>query len=349
MTLTEAIQHVVAGRDLDEAAAEQVAGAIMVGGGTPAQLAALLVGLRLKGETVAEITGFVRAMRRGARAVPVECADLVDTCGTGGDGSGTFNISTAAAFVAAGAGCRVAKHGNRSISSRCGSADVLRQLGVEIEMPPEAAARCIAEIGVAFLFAPRYHPAAQHVAAVRAEIGVRTIFNIIGPLLNPAGARRQVLGVYDRRLVEPLGQVLGRLGAEHCLVVHGEDGLDEITLSGRTFVAELRDGRVRCLVVQPEDCGLGRAARDALRGGDVEANARIVREVLDGRRGAARDVVLLNAGAAIYVAGRAASLGEGVRRAAESIDSGRARAVLEALIARSRETGQRGAAVGGPA
>jgi anthranilate phosphoribosyltransferase len=336
MTVAEAIQLAINGRDLSEAQAAEVAAEIMAGKVTPAQIAALLVALRAKGESVEEITGFVRAMRQGALPAPARSDNLVDTCGTGGDRSGTFNISTVSALVAAGAGCKVAKHGNRSISSSCGSADVLQSLGVNIEMSPEDSARCIDEIGVGFLFAPQYHPGARHAAGPRREIGVRTVFNMLGPLLNPAGARRQLMGVYDRTLTEPIAQVLQRLGSVHCLVVHGEDGLDEITLAGRTFVTELRNNAVRSFTVCPGDFGVAEAELDALRGGDAHANARIAREVLDGEPGPARDVVLLNAGASIYAGGQADSIGAGVRRAAESIDSGSARAKLAALVARSR-------------
>jgi anthranilate phosphoribosyltransferase len=335
MTLQQAIRKVVEGRGLTEDQAASVAYAIMGGRATPSQIAALLIGLRIKGESVEEITGFVRAMRQGATPAPARSDNLVDTCGTGGDDSGTFNISTVSAFVAASAGCKVAKHGNRSISSRCGSADVLQALGVNVEMPPERTARCIDEIGVGFLFAPQYHPGARHAATPRREIGVRTIFNMLGPLLNPAGAKRQLLGVYDRKLVEPIAQVLQRLGSTHCLVVHGEDGLDELTLAGKTFVAELKDGVVRTFTVSPEELGVSAAERDALQGGDAESNARITRAVLDGEPGPARDVVLLNAGAAIYVAARAPSIAAGVRHAAEAIDSGLARATLDALITES--------------
>ena len=336
MAVVEAIQLAIAGQHLGEGQAAAVATEIMAGKATPAQIAALLVALRAKGESVEEITGFVRAMRLGAVPAPARSDNLVDTCGTGGDRSGTFNISTVSGFVAAGAGCKVAKHGNRSISSSCGSADVLQSLGVNIEMSPEDSAGCIDEIGVGFLFAPQYHPGARHAAGPRREIGVRTVFNMLGPLLNPAGARRQLMGVYDRSLTEPVAQVLQRLGSVHCLVVHGEDGLDEITLAGRTFVTELRNDALRSFTVCPGDFSLADAELDTLRGGDAQANARIVREVLDGEPGPTRDVVLLNAGASIYVGGRADSIGEGIQRAAESIDSCSARAKLEALVACSR-------------
>lgn len=339
MTVAEAIQLAIDRHDLSEEEAAAVAAEIMAGNATAAQIAALLVALRVKGESVDEITGFVRAMRQGARSAPARSDNLVDTCGTGGDRSGTFNISTVSAFVAAGAGCKVAKHGNRSVSSSCGSADVFIALGVNVEMPPEDSARCIDEIGVGFLFAPQYHPGARHAAGPRREMGVRTIFNVLGPLLNPAGARRQLMGVYDRRLTEPVAQVLHRVGSVHCLVVHGEDGLDEITLSGRTSVTELNNGTIRSFVVSPGEFGIAAAEADTLRGGSVEDNARIVRELLDGKPGPTRDVVLLNAGATIYVGGQADSIAAGVHQAAESIDSGRAGAKLDALVARSRESG----------
>jgi anthranilate phosphoribosyltransferase len=278
-------------------------------------------------------------MRRGATPAPARSDNLVDTCGTGGDRSGTFNISTVSAFVAAGAGCKVAKHGNRSVSSSCGSADVLAALGVNVEMRPEQSAGCIDEVGVGFLFAPQYHPGARHAAGPRREIGVRTIFNLLGPLLNPAGARRQLMGVYDRSLTDRIAQVLNRVGSLHALVVHGEDGLDEITLTGRTFVSEVRGGTTRSFVISPADFGLEIVKADALRGGSVEDNARIAGEVLGGKTGPTRDVVLLNAGAAIHVGGQADSISEGVRMAAESIDSGRAREALNALVARGSDTG----------
>lgn len=333
MTINKAIQILLDRHSLSEGEASMVASEIMVGIATPAQIAALLIALRIKGETVEEITGFVRAMRNGSTRVAAKSENIVDTCGTGGDRSGTFNISTVSAFVAAGAGCKVAKHGNCSISSRCGSADVLSALGVNIEMSPEQAADCIDDIGIGFLFAPQYHPGARHAAGVRREIGVRTIFNMIGPLLNPAGARRQVLGVYDRRLTVPIARVLQRLGSEHCLIVHGEHGLDEFTVCGRTYVTELRDGEIFSYSVRPETFGLEPAAPEALLGGDAKENAAITRAVLDGRLGPRRDVVLLNAGAAIYAAGLADSLVEGVHRAALAIDDGSAGAALQALVA----------------
>jgi len=338
MTVPDAIRCTVAGRSLSEQQAAGVAEAIMDGQATPAQIAALLVALRMKGETLEEILGFAWSMRRRATPVPLApCDELLDTCGTGGDAAGTFNISTVAAFVAAGAGCKVAKHGNRSNSSRCGSSDVLEALGVNTQMSPEQTARCIERIGVGFLFAPQYHPGARHAAGPRAEIGVRTIFNAIGPLVHPAGARRQLVGIYDAKLTEPIAEVLGRLGALHGLVVHGEDGLDEITITGATCVSELRDGNVKNYTLRPEDFGVPRGRPEDLRGGEPQDNARIAREVLSGRPGPPREVVLLNAGAAIFVGGKAASIAEGVARAREAIDSGRAMAKLEALLAASRE------------
>ncbi len=331
MTLQDAIQHVVAGRHLSESAARDVATLIMEGEATPSQIAALLVGLRMKGESVDEIAGFVRAMRAKATPVPVEFDELIDTCGTGGDGSGTFNISTVAAFVAAGAGCKVAKHGNRSVSSRCGSAEVLERLGVDIEQSPQETADNIRDIGLGFLFAPMYHGATRHAVTPRREIGVRSIFNIAGPLTHPAGAKRQVMGVFDGDLTEPLACVLRNLGSVHCLVLHGDDGLDEITLDAPTRISELKDGEVRTFRVTPEDLGLDRVPLDQLQGGDLDENARIATSVLRGEKSPAREIVLANAGAAIYVGGRAESLREGVVRAAESIDSGQALAILEAL------------------
>ena len=326
-----AIRKVADGQSLTQQEAFSAASAIMDGQATSAQIAALLIALRVKGETAEEISGFARAMRQGATPLPLPPEGLVDTCGTGGDGSGTFNISTVSAFVAAGAGCQVAKHGNRSISSRCGSADVLRALGVDIEAPPETTARCIEQIGVGFLFAPLYHQSMKHAAGPRREIGVRSIFNILGPLANPAGAKRQLLGVFKRELTETLARVLHTLGSVHCLVVHGEDGLDEITLMGSTYVSELRDGRVRSYTLTPEDLGLERAKPEQVAGGEPEANAQVMLDVLKGKPGPTRDIVLLNAAAVIHVGGRAGSLPEGVEQAAESVDSGRALRALEAL------------------
>jgi anthranilate phosphoribosyltransferase len=333
MSMQAAIRHVVDGRHLTEAAARAAATTIMDGTATVAQIAGLLVALRAKGESTDEIVGFALAMRERAEHLDAP-ADVIDTCGTGGDGRGTFNISTIAALVAAGAGCRVAKHGNRAVSGRCGSAEVLEALGVPIDVEPAEASALLERIGIAFLFAPRYHPAARQAAVPRREIGVRSIFNIVGPLTNPAGARRQLVGVFDARLVETVAHVLARLGAERALVVHGSDGIDEITLTGPSRVAELDErGDVRVMDLDPRPFGFRTCAPEDLQGGDSRANARIARGVLDGRPGPARDVVLINAGAAIHVAGRAPTLAEGIERARESIDSGRARARLDGLAA----------------
>ncbi len=326
----DAIRDAVDGRDLDAARARAVAGAIMEGRATQAQIAGLLVALRMKGETVDEIAGFARAMRERATVVDRGGLDVVDTCGTGGDALGTFNVSTVCAFVVAGAGVPVAKHGNRSVSSRCGSAEVLEALGVGIDAGPREAARRLQETGLAFLFAPNYHRATRHAVGPRREVGTRSIFNLVGPLTNPAGARRQLMGVFRGDLTEDLAQVLRRLGSERALVVHGEDGLDEISIAAATRVSELRDGAVRTYTLTPESLGLSRATLDDVRGGGPATNARIALEILAGEPGPARDLVLLNAGAAIYVGGGAPTIAAGLARAERSIDGGAARAALEA-------------------
>lgn len=337
MTTADAIKRLVARQNLSEAEAAAVLNRLMAGEATPAQVGALLVALRMKGETLDEITGFVRAAREGATHVPVQNPDdCIDTCGTGGDGLGTFNISTAAAFVAAGAGCKVAKHGNRSNLSQSGSADVLEALGVNVHMPPAVAARCIETVGVAFLFAPDYHPGARHVVGPRKEIGVRTIFNAMGPLVNPSGCRRQLMGVYDANLTEPVANVLGRLGSMHVLIVNAEDGLDEISINAATRVSELRDGSVKTYTITPEDFAVPRAPLAAIAGGNPAYNAGLIRDVLAGEKGPPRDIVQLNAGAAIYAASRAASIGDGVQRAGESIDRGLAQKALDGLIRQGR-------------
>ena len=330
LVIRAAIRRAVEGQHLDEAEAEAAASSILDGAATPAQIAGLLVALRAKRETVDEILGFARALRaRAARVTAPE--DVVDTCGTGGDGKGTFNISTVAALVAAGAGCRVAKHGNRAVSGRCGSAEVLEALGVPVDVDADAAGRLLERVGIAFLFAPRFHAGARVAAGPRRELGVRSVFNIVGPLANPAGVRRQVVGVFDAALVETVARVLGRLGAERALVVHGADGLDEITLTGPSHVAALDEHGLRVSEIDPRDFGFACCAPEDLEGGGPEENARIARDVLEGRRGPARDVVLLNAAAAIHVAGRAPSLATGIEQAREAIDDGRALAKLEAL------------------
>ena len=306
---------------------------IMSGEVTSAQIAGILVGLRVKKETIGEISGAAFVMREFATKVPVSKRDhLVDTCGTGGDAAHTFNISTASAFVAAAAGARVAKHGGRSVSSTCGSADVLETLGVNLNLTPEQVAHCVDSIGIGFMFAPNFHGAMKYAAPVRKELGIRTLFNVLGPLTNPAGAENQVLGVFHPDLVGIQARVLQRLGSRHVLVVNGSDGLDEITLSGPTLVSELKDGEVSEYSVTPEDFGFAPAPLETLRVSDREGAKAMLLEVLDDRPGPARDIVCLNAGAAIYVSGLSASLHDGVRKAAETIASGAARNKLTQLI-----------------
>jgi anthranilate phosphoribosyltransferase len=326
------LAKVIGGGELQPDEARGAFEAIMDGQVPAARMAAFLVALRLRGETVAEIAAFARVMRERVTRVRSDHPETLDTCGTGGDGAGTFNISTLAALVAAGAGVPVAKHGNRSVSSRCGSADLLQGLGVRIETDVATVERCLREAGIGFLFAPALHGAMRHAAAVRRELGVRTVFNLLGPLTNPAGARRQLLGVYDPAWVEPLAQVLRELGAERAMVVHG-GGLDEIALHGGTRVAELRDGAVRTYTLAPEDAGLQRAALDTIAGGEVGENVGIAEAILRGERGPRRDVVVLNAAAALLVAGRVRDLREGAERAARAIDDGAALDVLDRLRA----------------
>ena len=325
-----ALARLTAGESLSREETEELFGQLMDGLVTETLKAALLIALRMKGEAVPEISGAAAAMRRRAIPIPHRRQDVVDTCGTGGDGRGTFNISTAAALVAAAAGVPVAKHGNRSVSSRSGSADVLAALGVKIEIDPETAGRTLDEVGITFLFAPLLHPAMREVMPVRRELGLRTIFNVLGPLTNPAGARRQVMGVYSDALVEPIGHVLRDLGAEHALVVHG-DGLDEITTTGPTHVAEVRHGEVRSYQLEPERFGLRRARLEDLAGGTPEENAAALRRVFSGEDGPLFEVTVLNAGAAVYVSGLAATLEEGLERAHAALASGAAAAKLEEL------------------
>lgn len=342
----EALEKIVADEDLTRAQAEAAMEEILAGRATDAQIAALLTGLRMKGETVDELVGFATAMRRHATPIfagRLRIADeaLVDTCGTGGDASGTFNVSTAAAFVVAGAGVRVAKHGNRSISSRCGSADVLEHFGVRIDLPPERVAAAIEEVGIGFLFAPAVHAATRNAMTARRELKMRTVFNLLGPLTNPAGASAQVVGVYDESYTELLARALGELGVKRAFVVHGADGLDEISISSETYVTELRDGVVRSFTVTPEDFGLHRAALEEIRGGDAKENAEIIhkifgRSMLYRAHGPHREIVLANASAALVAAGRAADFLEGVHLATQSIDSGAAREKLDALVAFSQ-------------
>jgi anthranilate phosphoribosyltransferase len=339
MDIKQAIAHLVEGQDLTESAAEAVMEQIMTGQATSAQIGGFLIALRLKGETVAEVTGFARAMRRNATPIRSRRPLLVDTCGTGGDGHGTFNISTLAAFVVAGAGLAVSKHGNRSVSSKCGSADVLQALGVCLELSPEKVAACIDELGIGFLYAPRLHPAMKYAIGPRREMGVRTVFNILGPLTNPAGAQVQVLGVYDGALTETMACVLDSLGSQAAFVVHGADGLDELSTTGPNRVTRLRDGRVRTFFLDPLDLGLPRATLADLQGGDAPENAAIAHAVLNGKPGPQRDVVLLNAAAGLVAGGLAADLPAALSLAAQSIDSGAARAKLDALVAFTNDGG----------
>jgi anthranilate phosphoribosyltransferase len=336
MSLREALRLAAGRREVPGETLQAAFGEIMDGAATPAQIAGLLVALRTKGESAAEIAAAARALRARAETAPLPDPRCVDTCGTGGDEAGTLNVSTIAAFVVAGAGVPVAKHGNRGASSKTGSADLLEALGVEVDLPIADAARLVAEVGIGFLYARRAHPAMRYVAPVRAELGLRTIMNCLGPLLNPVGARRQLVGVYDAGLVIPLAEALGALGAERALVVHGDDGLDELTTT-TTSTTALWDGRTLAPGrVDPAALGIPRAAPEALRGGDAAEGAAIARAVLAGERGPARDIVLLNAAAALLVAEVAPDLAAGLRRAAESLDSGAARGRLEALVAASR-------------
>jgi len=330
--IKDAIAKLVDRQPLTEAEAEAAMLEIMDGQATSAQIAAYLTALRMKGETVDEITGSARAMR--AKAVRIRPADplVVDTCGTGGDGGTTFNVSTTVAFVVAGAGITVAKHGNQAVSSRSGSADVLKCLGVRIDLPPERVEECVNEIGIGFLFAPVFHGAMKHAAGPRQEIGVRTIFNLLGPLTNPAGASVQIVGVYEESLCDLMANVLMRLGVRHCYVVHGMDGLDEITLTDRTRICEGKAGRLTSYVVEPRDFGFQRARPKDLTGGDAEENARIVRDVLSGREGPRLQLVQLNAAPALVACGKAATLQDGVALAQTIVRSGAAMDKLERLI-----------------
>lgn len=329
--IREAIAKVVDGGDLTRDEAATVMEEIFTGQATPAQFGALVIGLRLKGETVAEMVGFASTMRRLAIPVAVP-RPVVDTCGTGGDGHGTFNISTTAAVVAAGAGATVAKHGNRSMTSQCGSADVLEALGVNISLAPDQVTACMAEAGIGFMFAQLYHPAMKFAAGPRREIGIRTIFNVLGPLTNPAGAPAQVLGVASETARLPMAEVLALLGARHALVVHGEDGMDEISICAPTLVAEVRDGDIRSYQIAPEDFGLQRATLADIKGGDAKTNVAITRAVLAGQVGPARSVVLLNAAAALVAADLTPNLATGLKLAATAIDSGAAAERLEKLV-----------------
>ncbi|HEX2484791.1 MAG TPA: anthranilate phosphoribosyltransferase [Myxococcota bacterium] len=341
MSLKEAVKEALARREVPGPVLEAAFGEIMDGGASPVLVAALLAGLRTKGETVDEIVAVARALRARAETAPLPDPRCVDTCGTGGDAASTFNVSTVAAFVVAGAGVPVAKHGNRAASSRAGSADVLEALGVEPDLPVAESARILREVGIAFFFARRAHPAMRHLAAVREQLGVRTVMNCLGPLLNPVGARRQLVGVYTAELVVPLAEALARLGAERALVVHGDDGLDELTTTGPSTTAFFDGTRVVPGRVNPAALGLALAEPEALRGGDVRRNAEIARAVLAGEKGAPRDFVLLNAAAALVVAGAASGLEAGLVLAARSVDEGAAAARLEALAAATKRVAGR--------
>lgn len=332
MDIKQAINHVLARQDLSDKEMTQVMSSIMTGGATPAQIGGFLVGLRMKGETVQEITAAARVMRELATRVEIDAENLIDTCGTGGDSSGSFNISTASAFVTAAAGARVAKHGNRSISSKSGSADVLEAAGVRLDLTPAQVAQCVQEVGLGFMFAPAHHSAMKHAIGPRREMGVRTIFNVLGPLTNPAGAPNQVLGVFSDELLEPLANVLQSLGSRHVLVVHSRDGLDEISIGDHTEVAELKDGTVRRYAIAPEQFGMQRTAITKLAVEGAEQSLAMIRSVLEDNPGPARDIVCLNAGAAIYAAGLANSLAEGVEKATAAIASGEARSKLDQLV-----------------
>jgi anthranilate phosphoribosyltransferase len=350
--ITEAVRALVERRDLTRIEAAAAMDAIMSGAATNAQIAAFLTALRMKGETVEELIGFAQVMREKVARVPTRADEtaaltgtdremLIDTCGTGGDASGTFNVSTATAFVVAGAGLKVAKHGNRSMSglsgaSLCGSADVVETLGVKLELTPDQVGRCVAEVGIGFLYAPLLHATMKHVMAARREVGIRTVFNLLGPLTNPAGANAQVIGVAAAALTESLARVLAELGTYRAFVVHGADGLDEISNTGESRVSEVREGVVRTYTVRPEDFGMPRASIKDLLGGDREQNAEIIRAVLDGKPGPRRDIVLMNAAAALVAGGRARDLKDGAAVAAQSIDSRAARSKLDALVALTR-------------
>jgi anthranilate phosphoribosyltransferase len=334
MELSAAIARTSARNDLTADEMADTIGRIMDGEATAAQIGGLLIALRMKGETVDEVVGAARAMRARAHKLRVPAGVVVDTCGTGGDGRGTINVSTIAALVVAAAGVRVAKHGNRAQSSRSGSADVLEALGVDVAAPVDAVERCLDEVGIGFLFAPAFHGATRHAAAARKEIGVRTIFNLLGPLTNPAGARHQLIGVYDSTLVEPMALALGQLGSEHALVVHG-DGIDEFSPNGATDVAELRNGEVKRYQLRPRDFGLADEDPRGLAGGDAAANAAAARAILGGARGAGRSAVVMSAAGALYAAGRS-GLRDGARLAEETIDSGAAMALLDRLVECSR-------------
>jgi anthranilate phosphoribosyltransferase len=330
--LRNLIQKVSAGTTLEEGEIRLALELMTAGEATPAQMGAFLMALRVRGETVEEITGAAQMMRSRMNRVPVP-EDAVDIVGTGGDSHGTYNVSTCAALIAAGAGIKIAKHGNRRVSSMSGASDVLSVLGVKLDVPPEVISRCVSEAGVGFMWAPMHHPAMKHWAPVRAELGIRTIFNLLGPICNPAGVKRQVVGVFSWHWVEPIAHVLNSLGAEHVWVVHGHDGLDELTTTGATDVAELKGGKVTVFEVTPADAGLAPTKLSDLRGGDEKENAEAIRDVLAGKKTPLRDIAVLNAAAALIVADKAANLTDGAALAAHSIESGAAQRALDKLIA----------------
>jgi len=349
--ITEVLRTLIERRDLTRIEAAAAMEAIMSGAATNAQIAAFLTALRMKGETVEELIGFALVMRQKAVRVRTRAEEvaaltgtdremLIDTCGTGGDAAGTFNVSTATAFVVAGAGLKVAKHGNRSVSSLCGSADVVETLGINLDLTPAKVARCVDEVGIGFLYAPLLHTAMKHVMAARREMGIRTVFNMLGPLTNPAGANAQVIGVYSPALTEPLARVLAELGTIRAFVVHGADGLDEVSNTGESRVSEVREGVVRSFTVRPDDFGMPRAVIGDLQGGDREQNAQLIRALLDGAAGPKRDIVLMNSAAALVAGAKARDLKDGVSQAAQAIDSGAARGKLEALVALSQKLAQ---------
>jgi anthranilate phosphoribosyltransferase len=335
MNMQEAIKAVTEHQNLSSDDMTDVMRLIMTGEATSAQVGGFLIGLRMKGETAEEIAAAASVMRELATKVDVDKKHLVDTCGTGGDASGSFNVSTASAFVVAAAGGRVAKHGNRSVSSKSGSADVLEAAGVNLDQTPEQVVECINTVGVGFLFAPRHHGAMKHAIGPRKEMAVRTVFNVLGPLTNPAGAPNQVLGVFSKELVEPLAQVLQELGSEHVLVVHADDGMDEISIGAPTYIAELKNGTIKTYTIKPEDFGMKSADLATIRATDANDSLRVINEVFNNTEGPARDIVCLNAGAAIYAAGLAATLAEGVARAGEVISSGKAGDKLRELVAKT--------------
>lgn len=330
--IKEAIEKVVKKMDLTQHEAELVMAEIMTGEALPTQISSLITALRMKGETVEEISGFAKIMQSKSTHINTKRKFLIDTCGTGGDKSNTFNISTVTAFVSAGAGINIAKHGNRSVSSKCGSADLLEELGVDIEAKVHIVEKCLDEIGIAFLFAPLLHTAMKYAIGPRKEIGIRTVFNVLGPLTNPAGAQAQILGVYEKKLTKIMANVLGTLGCKEAWVVHGEDGLDEVTTTTFTNVSRWRNSKVEEIKITPEDYGINLTSKENLLGGDKTTNAKIIKDILDGKKGPQRDIVVINSAIAIVCGGIAKDLKEGIKLACESIDSGKAKNKLEDLI-----------------